>query len=108
MTLFATVGAAFSNNWLTLFLFYELITFFTYPLVVHHEIKEAWLGGNKYLLYLMAPPKLFLAIAIFLTYYHAGTIDFTANGIFSADVAVLPCTSRVVAGSPLMHCRKLD
>ncbi len=87
VTLFATMGAAFSNNWLTLIFFYELITFFTYPLVVHHETKEAWLGGNKYLLYLMAPSKVFLGIAIFLSYYHAGTLDFTASGIFPADMA---------------------
>ncbi len=85
VTLFATLGAAFSNNWFTLFLFYELITFFTYPLVVHHETKEAWAGGNKYLLYLMAPSKLFLGIAIILTYYYAGTLDFKANGILPVD-----------------------
>ena len=50
LTLSATMGAAFSNNWFTLFIFYELITFFTYPLVAHHETQEAWAGGNKYLL----------------------------------------------------------
>ncbi|MFQ5579744.1 MAG: monovalent cation/H+ antiporter subunit D family protein [Nitrospiria bacterium] len=87
VTLSATMGAAFSNNWFTLFLFYELITFFTYPLVVHHETREAWAGGNKYLLYLMASSKLFLGIAILLTYYYAGTIDFTATGILPDDVA---------------------
>jgi len=86
LTLFATIGAAFSNNWFTLFIFYELMTFFTYPLVVHHETKEAWAGGNKYLLYLMSPSKLFLGIAIILTYYYSGTIDFTAKGVLPADV----------------------
>ncbi|NOY84775.1 MAG: monovalent cation/H+ antiporter subunit D family protein [Nitrospirae bacterium] len=86
VTLSATMGAAFSNNWFTLFLFYELITFFTYPLVVHHETKEAWAGGNKYLFYLLATSKLFMAVAMLLTYYYSGSLDFTATGILPADV----------------------
>jgi len=86
VTLSATMGAAFANNWFTLFLFYELITFFTYPLVAHQETKEAFAGGNKYLLYLMATSKAFLATGIIWTYYLAGRIDFVPGGVFPADV----------------------
>lgn len=86
LTLSATMGAAFSNNWFTLFIFYELITFFTYPLVAHHETKEAWAGGNKYLLYLLATSKLFLTVAILLTYYYTGTISFTSTGVLTSEI----------------------
>ena len=85
VTLFATMGAAFSNNWFTLFLFYELITFFTYPLVAHHETKEAWEKGNKYLAYLLGTSKVFLIPAILATYYFAGSVDFKPGGIIPAD-----------------------
>lgn len=86
VTLSATLGAAFSNNWFTLFLFYELITFFTYPLVAHEETKKAFAGGNKYLLYLMATSKAFLATGAIWAYYLSGTIDFMPGGVFPADV----------------------
>lgn len=86
VTLFATEGAAFSNNWFTLFLFYELITLFTYPLVAHHETQEAWEKGNKYLAYLLGTSKVFLIPAVLGTYFYAGSIDFTSNGIMPHDV----------------------
>ncbi|MFQ5597656.1 MAG: monovalent cation/H+ antiporter subunit D family protein [Nitrospiria bacterium] len=85
VTLFATEGAAFSNNWFTLFIFYELITFFTYPLVSHHETNEAWEKGNKYLAYLLGTSKVFLTPAILGTYFFAGSIDFAPNGIIPHD-----------------------
>jgi len=85
LTLFATEGAAFSNNWFTLFIFYELITFFTYPLVAHHETHDAWEKGNKYLAYLLGTSKVFLIPAILGTYFFAGSVDFTANGIIPPD-----------------------
>ena len=37
LALSATVGVAFSANLFTLFLFYEILTLVTYPLVGHHE-----------------------------------------------------------------------
>jgi len=85
VTLFATMGAAFANNWFTLFLFYELITFFTYPLVAHHETDEAWEKGNKYLAYLLGTSKVFLIPAILATYYFSGSVDFKPGGIIPAD-----------------------
>ena len=37
----ATVGVAFSANLLTMYLFYEMLSFATYPLVTHNQNKEA-------------------------------------------------------------------
>ncbi|MFQ5779825.1 MAG: monovalent cation/H+ antiporter subunit D family protein [Nitrospiria bacterium] len=91
ITLSATMGVAFSANWVTLFLFWEIITFFTYPLVAHHETEEAFAGGNKYILYLLATSKAFMLPAIILTFVLSGSFDFKPHGIFpaGADPTVL-------------------
>jgi len=82
VTLFATLGLAFSANMITLFLFYEIITFITYPLVTHSGTKEAYAAGNKYLFYLLATTKAFFVTAMFMTYNITNTFDFKPGGIF--------------------------
>jgi|SRR5579884_1062826 len=82
ITLFATLGLAFSANLITLFVFYEIITFITYPLVTHSGTKEAYAAGNKYLFYLLATTKAFFVTAMFLTYNVTNTFDFRAGGVF--------------------------
>jgi len=82
ITLTGTLGLAFSANLVTLFLFYELITFITYPLVTHLGTKEAYAAGNKYLFYLLATSKAFFVTALFLTYNVTNSFDFKPHGIF--------------------------
>ena len=84
VTLSATMGVAFSANLLTLYLFYELLTIVTYPLVVHKQTDDAYAGGNKYLFYLLGTSKAFLLAAVILTYLVSGTLDFKTGGVFSA------------------------
>ncbi len=69
-------GVSFSANIFTLYLFYEIITIFTYPLVAHHQDEEGYSGGRKYLVYLVGTSKLFLLPAMVLTYVLCGTLDF--------------------------------
>jgi len=76
------VGVALSANLVTMFLFFEMITISTYPLVIHEQTPEALRAGHKYLAYLM-PAGAFLLFAIMTTYYVAGTTDFTPGGIKS-------------------------
>ncbi len=83
LALCATVGVAFSANLFTLFLFYEGLTFVTYPLVGHKETDEARAGARKYVIYLLGAAKVFLLAAIILTYNLAGTLDFKAGGILT-------------------------
>ncbi len=89
VAIFGAVGVAMSANILTLYLFYEVITVFTYPLVAHHQDEEAYHGARKYLVYLMGTSKLFLLPAMVLTYVLCGTLDFhlgdMLKGIFPAD-----------------------
>lgn len=75
------VGVAFAANMFTLFIFYEMITFCTFPLVAHKQTPEAMQGARRYLTYLLGTSLAFQLFAIFLTYSVAGTLEFTPGGI---------------------------
>jgi multicomponent Na+:H+ antiporter subunit D len=79
----AAIGVAFAANMFTLFIFYEIITFCTFPLVAHKETKEALSGARKYIVYLLGTSLAFQLFAIFLTYSLAGTLDFVPGGILA-------------------------
>ena len=86
VAIFGALGVAMSANVFTLYLFYEIISVFTYPLVAHHEDEEAFAGARKYMVYLMGTSKLFLLPAMALTYVLVGNLDFSlgemTRGIF--------------------------
>ncbi len=84
VTLAATMGIAFSANLITMYIFYELLTFVTYPLVTHEGTREAIAAGRKYLFYHLGASIIFMLPAIFLTYVISGTFDFQPGGVFSA------------------------
>lgn len=78
-----TMGIAFSDNLFTLFLFYELLTLSTYPLVAHAGTDEAKKGARVYLGILLGTSiGLFLA-GILVTWLVAGTLTFTPGGILN-------------------------
>ncbi len=82
----AAIGVAFAGNLLTLYLFYELLTFVTYPLVTHHGDDAARRGGRTYLALLLVSSMLFLLPAIAITWWVGGTLDFTPGGILAGKV----------------------
>ena len=86
IALFATMGIAFSANLLTLFLFYEILTISTYPLVAHKENADAKAGGRTYLGILMGTSIVFLLTGIIWTYVITGTMDFAPGGILAGKV----------------------
>ena len=91
LALAATVGVAFAANLFTLFLFYESLTFVTYPLVAHNETAAAKAGGRKYIIYLLGAAKVGIMAAIVLTYDVAGTLAFEKGGILpAAQIAAHP------------------
>ena len=49
-----TLGVAFSANLITMYLFYELLTLATLPLITHEGTREAKVAGVKYLVYSIA------------------------------------------------------
>jgi multicomponent Na+:H+ antiporter subunit D len=79
----AAIGVAFSGNLLTLFVFYEMLTLSTYPLVTHHGTAEAVRGGRTYLGILLTTSVAFLLLAIVWTWLLAGTVDFRPGGILA-------------------------
>ena len=89
VAIFGAQGVSFAGNIFTLYLFYEIITLFTYPLVAHYQNREAYAAGKKYLVYLLGTSKLFFLPAMVLTYVLCGTLDFQLGdihtGIFPAD-----------------------
>lgn len=89
LALFGAMGVAFSDNLFTLYLFYEIVSVCTYPLVAHHQDQEGYDGAQKYIVYLTTTAKAFLLPALVLIYVLTGTLDFASNistGIFPAGV----------------------
>jgi NADH-quinone oxidoreductase subunit L/multicomponent Na+:H+ antiporter subunit D len=76
----SAVGVAFASNLLVLFVFYELLTVATYPLVTHDETAEARAAGRKYLAYTFGGGVAVLAGTV-LVYVLAGSVSFTPGGI---------------------------
>ena len=88
LALFGAIGVAFSDNLFTLYLFYEIVSVCTYPLVAHHQDEESYSGARKYIIYLTTTAKGLLLPAMILIYVLTGTLDFADNistGIFPAD-----------------------
>ncbi len=79
----ATIGAAFSANLLTLYLFYEMLSFATYPLVTHHQDEEARSSGRKYLLYIVGTSIGFVLPAMLISYNLTGTLEFAKQGFLA-------------------------
>lgn len=83
----ATIGIAFAGNLFTLFLFYELLTLSTYPLVTHKGNEAAMKAGRIYLLLLIGTSMVLLLPAIIWTAALAGTLDFTPGGILAGKAS---------------------
>ncbi len=79
----ATVGVAMAGNLFTFFLFYELLTLATYPLVVHRGTDKALRAGHVYLAYTLAGGALLLIGTVWL-YGLAGQVDFVQGGSLSS------------------------
>jgi multicomponent Na+:H+ antiporter subunit D len=82
LALSATVGIAFSANLLTLYIFYELLTISTWPLVAHKETPEALAAGRKYLVYTLTSSTLLL-FSVATIFFLTGTLDFAPGGFLA-------------------------
>ncbi len=82
----SALGIAMAANLITFFIFYEMLTIATYPLVVHYRDEKARQSGRKYLIYTLVSGQLFFA-AIACVYMFCGTGDFQAGGFLSQAYA---------------------
>ncbi|MCK9293633.1 MAG: monovalent cation/H+ antiporter subunit D family protein [Desulfobulbaceae bacterium] len=88
IAIFGAIGVAFSDNLFTMYLFYEIVSVCTYPLVAHHQDEEGYEGAKKYIVYLTTTAKAFLLPSLALIYVMTGSLDFPYNihtGMFPAD-----------------------
>jgi len=88
VSLSATMGVAFAGNLLTLYLFYEMLSLATWPLVTHHQDKEARGAGRKYLAYLLGTSVGLALPAIIYCYVQASAsgLEFSPAGFLAGKV----------------------
>ena len=79
LTLFGAMGVAFADNLFTLYLFYEVVSICTYPLVAHHQDAEGYDGARKYIVYLTTTAKGLVLPAMIVIYVLTGNLDFAHN-----------------------------
>ncbi|MCX5497608.1 proton-conducting transporter membrane subunit [Kaistia dalseonensis] len=86
IAIFSTMGLAFAGNLFTLFVFYEILSLSTYPLVTHKQNPAAMKAGRVYLITLIGASMILLLPAIIWTGLVAGTLDFKAGGILDGKL----------------------
>ena len=82
----STMGVAFAGNLFTLFLWYEVLTVSTYPLVAHAGTPEARRGARTYVTILLGTSIGLQLLAILITYSFTGTLDFREGGILAGKI----------------------
>lgn len=88
MTYGVTVGIAFSGNLMTMYLFYELLTLVTFPLVLHPMTKDAVRASRKYLYYSIGGAAFaFIGIVFVLNFSASGNTQFVSGGILDMGAA---------------------
>lgn len=86
MTYGVTAGIAFAGNMVTLYLFYELLTLATFPLVLHTRTPEAVRAARKYLYYSIGGAAFaFIGLVFVITY--GSSADFVYGGVL---LSILP------------------
>lgn len=79
----ATMGIATAANLFTFFIFYELLTLATYPLVFHKGSHNAAAGVRTYLIYTLVAGAAFMAAVVWL-HGMVGHTEFTQGGFLAA------------------------
>ncbi|MDE2875781.1 MAG: proton-conducting transporter membrane subunit [Gemmatimonadota bacterium] len=83
----SVMGVAFAGNLFTLFVFYEVLSLTTFPLVTHAGTEKAKRAGRVYLGILFTTSIAFQLLAIVWTYAITGTLDFQDGGILNGEAA---------------------
>ncbi len=87
IAIFSAICIAYSGNLLTLFIFYEVLTFSTYPLVAHKQNEEAKKAGRIYMGVLLGTSIVFLLPAIIIVWVLTGSLDFSTNGVLKGNIS---------------------
>lgn len=84
LSLGALMGMDMSSNLITMYLFFELITLLSMPLVLHDRTEESIRAALKYLFYSIAGAFLALCCIFFLARY-SSTLDFVPGGSLNME-----------------------
>jgi len=96
IALFGAMGVALSANLFTLFVFYEILTLSTYPLVAHKGDANAQRGARIYLMTLLGTSIGFLLVAVIWTSALAGNLDFVPGGLLQQVDELSPIVASVL------------
>jgi multicomponent Na+:H+ antiporter subunit D len=97
----AAIGIALSANLLTFFIFYEVLTLATYPLVIHSGTPAALKGGRTYLTYALPAGGALAAGVVWLNLI-AGPVEFAAGGSLDPALVSTHAGSLIVIFALLM------
>ena len=85
---------------MTIYLFFEMMTLVSMPLVLHTQSHEAVMAGLKYLFYSMCGA--YMALFGVFVFYHFGTsMDFLPGGVM--DPAVLAQNGTILHLGPVSY-----
>ncbi len=88
MTYGVTLGVALAGNLITMYLFYEMLTFVTLPLVLYPMTREAARASRQYLYYSIGGAAFaFIGLVFVLSYSAIGTTEFVAGGMLNPELA---------------------
>lgn len=88
MTYGVTMGIALAGNLVTLYVFYEMLTLVTFPLVLYPMTKEAAQASRRYLYYSIGGAAFaFLGLIFVLNFSATGTTEFLPGGILDPAAA---------------------
>jgi multicomponent Na+:H+ antiporter subunit D len=79
----SAMGIAFAENLFTLFLFYEILTFSTWPLVTHSRTPKAVSAGRVYLGVLLTTSLMLFLLAIVIVGNFGQSLSFIPGGVLS-------------------------
>lgn len=88
IAIMATICIGYSANLLTLFVFYEILTLSTYPLVIQSFSDHAQRSGRFYVATLFGTSSFFLMFALIYLDKNYGSSDFNVGGVFDDQSSV--------------------
>ncbi|WP_339045252.1 proton-conducting transporter membrane subunit [Candidatus Mesenet endosymbiont of Agriotes lineatus] len=81
-----TISIAFAGDLLTIFVFYELLTISTYPLIVYNINNEAITSGRYYIGLLLGSSMILFFPGIVLLQNVTNSLDFTVGGLLQNNI----------------------
>lgn len=78
-------GLNFAGNLITFYLFYELMTLLSMPLVIHTKSREAIMAALKYMFYSFSGAYMAL-FGLYFLYRFGNTLTFTAGGVLDQSM----------------------